>query len=225
MKAVFLSKFLEIGDVVNTVDNEIHVFTQFFIHRHAMRNHELRHCLMANVMNPYITKIHLLNERIYTKEELGLAKIDDKSLESRLVQYNTGGKRWTPQMAFQYIREHGLKGYFVFINADIFLDKTIRHLLASTIHEKKQALALLRYEYTDGSIGGMSAIMGGGGGGGNGPVGGLAACPLFGPRFDSQDTWILHSNHLPKENQERIFHHEFGKAGRSEEHTSELQSH
>lgn len=196
MKSVFISKFLEVAKERNTVDQEVHVFTQFFIHKQTSRNEELRHCLMTNFMNPHITKIHLLNERIYSTAEMGLEKIDSASIASRLVQHDTGGKRWTPQMAFQYIRERGLRGYFIFTNADIFFDNTIRFLSASRLHEVKQVLALLRYEYKGKRV-----------------TEDLAKCPLFGPRFDSQDTWIIHSNWTPKEHQERIFQYEFGKQG------------
>ena len=36
---------------------------------------------------------------------------------------------------------------------------------------------------------------------------------IFGPRFDSQDTWIFHSNFIPKKDEEKVFNFEFGKPG------------
>ena len=192
MKAVFISKHLEVAKEVNQTDTEIHLFTQFFIHKQAHRNEELRYCLNSNLLNPHLTKVHLLNERPYSTQELGIEKIQFQ-VQNRLVQHDTKGKRLTIQMVLQYIREKSLKGYFIITNADIFLDRTIRYLKPSTLHEKKQALALLRYEYKGGND--------------------LSKCTLFGPRFDSQDTWILHSNQMVKEDQERIFNFEFGKAG------------
>ena len=51
-------------------DNEIHIFTQFFIHSSSQRNHEIKYCLYQNYLNPFIKKIHLLNEGIYSNTEL-----------------------------------------------------------------------------------------------------------------------------------------------------------
>ena len=206
MKAVFVSKNLDIANQANHgPDNEIHVFTQFFVHRQGFRNDELRFCLASNLSNPYLTKIHLLNERIYTNQELGLSDETATAMSDRLVQYDTGGKRLTPQIILQYIRERGIRGYFIFTNADIFFDETIRYLLASTIHEEKKFLALLRYEYK-GTNSTPFMMMGP-----KRPA--KNACPLFGPRFDSQDTWIFHSKFVPKEHQEKAFAYEFGKPG------------
>lgn len=186
MKAIFLSKGLEVADAPNTVDNEIHIFTQFFVHKNASRNEELRHCMKQNHDNPHVAHIHLLNERIYTPEEMGLCSVHK-------VHQEVIGKRLSFQSVFEYIREKKLKGYFVLVNADIFLDDTLKYLWATTLHEKKQFLALLRYEYTT--------------------VKGTQGAPLFGPRFDSQDTWIFHSNFALKMNQEKLFGFDFGRPG------------
>ena len=65
-------------------------------------------------------------------------------------------------------------------------------LLSLSKKTTKQMFALLRYKYN-----GISTN----------------TTPLFGPRFDSQDVWIYHSNHCIKENQEKAFSFEFGKPG------------
>jgi hypothetical protein len=186
MKFVLLSKPLEIAEQLNTVDTEIHVFTQFFIHRKPSRNDELRYCLKANQSNPYIHKIHLLNERFYSMEEMGIESND------KLHQENIG-KRLSFQSVFQYIREKQIRGYCVLLNADIFLDDTIKYILTTTIHEKKQIVTLLRYEY-DGRKS-------------------LDKCPIFGPRFDSQDTWLFHTNQMIQPSQEKAFSFDFGRPG------------
>jgi len=189
MKALFISKALEIAETVNAEDTDVHVFTQFFVHKNKSRNEEIRYCLAQNYANPHIDHIHLLNERIYTDEEMGLAApVSDK------VRQEVIGKRLTFQSVFQYIREQGLKGYFVLLNADIFLDDSVRFLRASTMHLKKQALALLRYEF-------------------NPTTAPMETAPLFGPRFDSQDTWILHSQFPIKLAQEKLFAFDFGRPG------------
>ena len=65
--------------IKNKIDQEkIYLIYQFFVHKDADRNKELRKCLRFNVENPHIDKIYLLNEKIYTNAELGIesAKIE-----------------------------------------------------------------------------------------------------------------------------------------------------
>jgi len=149
-------------------------------------------------LNPYIKKIHLLNERIYTDTELFDDKLDGKSAK-KIIQTNIG-KRLTFKDVFQYIRENRISGYCVLTNADIFFDTSIRKLLYSSISDNNSIFALLRYEYrgeTD-----------------------LSKCPIFGPRYDSQDTWVIHYSKKEenvvsriKETHEKAFNFEFGHPG------------
>jgi len=229
-----LSKFASFGVIDGTpthpTDNEIHIFTQFFISNNnqnitatpienrfknfitavndnnpsvsinAQRNTEIKECLYRNYLNPHITKIHLLNERIYTDTELCDGKVDGQS-GTKVVQTNIG-KRLTFKDVFKYIRENQIAGYCVLTNADIFFDISLRKLLYSSISNTPQIFALLRYEFrgeTD-----------------------LLKCPIFGPRFDSQDTWIIHYSKNTengsvtariKENHEKAFDFEFGRPG------------
>jgi hypothetical protein len=186
MKLALLSKPLELSSKANNEDIEIHIFTQFFIHKKETRNDELRYCLKTNQLNPFVYKIHLLNERMYSLTEMGLESND------KIVQTNFG-KRLSFQAVFQYIREQKIRGYCVLLNGDIFLDDSIKYILTSTIHTKKQFLTLLRYEYNAKAS--------------------LDKCPIFGPRFDSQDTWIFHTNQGLKEQHEKAFAFEFGRPG------------
>jgi hypothetical protein len=81
------------------------------------------------------------------------------------------------------------RGYTVVANADIFTDASIASIRWSDLHCAKKVYSLLRYEYTTPN---------------------LKECPLFGPRSDSADTWIFHSNHrFPL----HIFHFEMGRPG------------
>ena len=121
MKAVFISKPMELADAPNTTTSEIHIFTQFFIHKKDQRNEEIRHCLLANQNNQYVYKIHLLNERLYTLQELGL------TVPHKIHQENIG-KRLSFQAVFQYIREKKIQGYCVMLNSDIFLDDSIKYV-------------------------------------------------------------------------------------------------
>ena len=186
MKAVFLSKPMEVADAPNIQDNEIHVFTQFFVHRKDTRNEELRYCLKENQANPFVYKIHLLNERLYTLKEMGLSTND------KIHQENIG-KRLSFQSVFQYIRENKIKGYCVMMNSDIFLDESIKYIITSTLHEKKQMMALLRYEFDIKKN--------------------KEHATIFGPRGDSQDTWIFHTSQNIKMSQEKAFTFDFGRPG------------
>ena len=191
MKTFFISPPLGISDDPDFLHGEpdIHVFTQFFLPdgKDPKRVEELRACLQKNVENPHVTRIHLLNERIYDALELGFFAMPDK-----IRQVNVG-KRLSFQRVFQYIREEGVCGFLVLTNADIFFDDSLQHLQVSTLPEKRQMMAQLRYEYD--------------------PVRGCDASPVFGPRFDSQDTWIFHSNFPIRPSQEKGFQFQFGQPG------------
>jgi hypothetical protein len=188
MKIIEISKSTKIAKNSAT-NNEIHVFTQFFIHSDKNRNKELIECLLENFNNPSIDKIHLLTERIYSYQEMGFVNIDN--IQNKIIQTNIG-KRLKFQHVFEYIRTNSLKGYMILVNSDIFFDSTISNLKLSCLHEEKTMFALLRYEYNRNN---------------------QAASSLFGPRFDSQDTWIFHSETIIKHNQEKAFNFEFGKPG------------
>jgi hypothetical protein len=199
------------GLPTHPTDNEVHVFTQFFIHpTSSQRNKEMKYCLYENYLNPHITKIHLLNERIYSNEELygnNSTRIENAP-SGKVVQVNIN-KRLTFKDVFHYIRKNGIYGYCVFTNADIFFDRTIHNVLFTSISQKRQAFALLRYEYKGQPD--------------------LTKSLIFGPRFDSQDTWIVHfskntsetnetgtsppNTFYVKENQEKAFDFEFGRPG------------
>ena len=139
--------------------------------------------MRKNVENPHITKIYLLNEKIYDKKELGIdsSKIEQRNIVNRIKFKDI----------FNFVEKESLKGYIVTCNADIFFDKTIDNLRKSTMSTKKQLLAQLRFDYTNKQLG---------------------KCKLFGPRADSQDTWIWHSNFNPYK-EGKICNIMFGKPG------------
>ena len=143
MKIIEISIPTTLNKCPTSID-EIHIFTQFFIHKNNRRQHELLTCLKNNHNNPFITNIHLLNEKIYSWKEMGID--DEKDNKIKIIQTSIG-KRLRFQDIFYYIRKNSLNGYFIFTNADIFLDSTIQNVKKSTLHEKKQMFALLRYEY------------------------------------------------------------------------------
>jgi len=168
----------------------IHVFCQFFLPKTADRVVEIQKCLRFNIENPCIAKVYLLNERIYTEEEMGIVDSSAKD-KAKIVQSNLG-RRLKFSDVFAYIDDQDIKGYNVIINSDIFLDKSIEKLQKSDIHKEKKMIALLRYEYDPTNI---------------------VKSKIFGPRHDSQDTWILHSNFNIRPEHRKVFDFEFGKPG------------
>ena len=180
---MYLSISGKISTKENTDNQPIYLIYQYFVHRDASRNKELQECLRRNVENSSITKIFLLNEKIYSDKELGIQndKIEQRAIVNRIKFKDI----------FNFVEKESLKGYIVTCNADIFFDKTIDNLRKSTMSTKKQLLAQLRFDYTNKQLG---------------------KCKLFGPRADSQDAWIWHSNFNPNK-EEKIFNIMFGKPG------------
>ena len=164
--------------------DKINLFYQFFIHSKNPRSKEIKKCLKFNVQNEFIDQIYLLNEKIYSTEELGIEseKIIQINIETRLKFKDV----------FNYINDNKIQGYNVIINADIFLDESINNLKYTDMHIIKKMMAILRYEYNYDDI---------------------KESKIYGPRVDSQDTWIIHSNFNIKKSEEKIFNFEFGKPG------------
>lgn len=163
----------------------IHIFTQFFIPTNKLRIQEIVFCLSKHVENENIHTIHLLNEQMYSEKELGVSS-------KKIVQTNIR-KRLHFQDVFTYIRAKELKGYFVLLNADIFFHPhTLDNLRKSTLHKNREMMALLRFDYNSSRPN---------------------QSKLFGPRFDSQDTWIFHSNTLFSKDCDKVFDFPFGKPG------------
>lgn len=155
----------------------IHLVTQFYVPKTGERYEEVKEALRRNVANPAIDTITLVNERLYTEEELGVASSKiTQTVNKRRVRFN---ELFAPRNF----------GYVVVTNADIFLDETVSNVRKTDLHCSKSVFAQLRYEFRDTP---------------------LHECALFGPRADSNDTWILHSkNPLPLQ----IFNFELGQPG------------
>lgn len=182
----------QLSNPVLTIDNdshnEIHLFLQFFVHRDVTRQKEFLFCLHQHIQNPAVSKIHLLGERIYTDNELG---IQDKNVE-KIIQ-TVIGRRLQFQDIFVYIRQNSIPGYHVLLNSDIcFESSALDNLRKSDMPYKKKMMALLRYEYN--------------------PLD-PSKSQIYGPSSDSQDTWILHSKFPVPEFAEKTFKFEFGKPG------------
>ena len=67
MKIIHFSKSAEITN--NPTNDNIYLFTQFFIHRDQKRNIEIQDCLKKNIQNSIITKIFLLMQTFVSFHE------------------------------------------------------------------------------------------------------------------------------------------------------------
>ena len=140
----------------------LYFITQYFKSPKARRQAEIDHTLKQNAACPYIDKIILLNEERY-----------EIPIKSPKIEQQVIGHRLNFRTIFKYIQEKIPAGALVAVaNADIYLDESWRLLWSVDMHNK--FLSLLRWDEQE-SDDGKSMIP---------PV-------LFGPRSDSQDTWVL----------------------------------
>jgi hypothetical protein len=102
------------------------------------------------------------------------------------------GKRLTYWILLEYIQKNVPEGTLVaFANSDIYLDETWKLIWSTEIKDK--FISLLRYEE---------------------PTKVDEEPKLFGPRSDSQDTWLLHADSLKSRTlKKEDFDFEFGRAG------------
>jgi hypothetical protein len=185
-------KFIENSSIlrpIDTVNNDpVILFQQFFIHKNKERLAEIKYCLRQNVDNKFINRIILLNERLYSNNELGVNS-------SKITQIIIG-HRLTYRDVIEYVKLAELKAYVVIANADIFVDETIHALSTVDMVNDKKVLAQLRWEFE----------------------GDITAVKIFQhngmPRWDSQDVWIFHTAHIDcLYERVKAFSFELGQAG------------
>ena len=137
---------------------------QYYRPEKSKRAREIHRCLEENVRCPLIDKILLLNEEDYSAEF-------PKGSEAKIVQ-KVVGKRLTYEMVIREIFEDIPSDVIVvFANSDIYLGETTRLLWSMNLDNK--FLSLLRWDVSETE--------------GEDPK-------IFGPRDDSQDSWIVTSN-------------------------------
>jgi len=124
-----------------------------------------RYNLRLNVENEFISKIILLNKKIFTGDELG---IDSKKIKQVKL-----GKKVTYKDVFNQVHGDGLKGYVIISNSNTFFDKSIENIYHSGMADNKLAHAPLNYIYSGDKR--------------------LAKCKMF-PRADHNPVIIYHSN-------------------------------
>ena len=140
---------------------ELWLVTQYYDPGKGKRKVEIDECLKKNIECPMIDRIVLLNEKTIGPKH---EKIQEKVI----------GKRLTYADVIRWIHDEAPDVMIVFANADIFLDDSNWRTLWSTdMITKPKFLALLRWDVQ-----------------GTTPDD-IRAAKLFGPRADSQDTWVI----------------------------------
>ena len=150
--------------------DNIYLIQQFYIDKVKSRYEEIKYCLKRNAELGMFKKIILLNEKIYSAEELG---VSEEVLKTSIEQININ-KRMFFSDIFRNINKLQLKGYIMFSNSDIFYDNSIQNIFRSFLSLKKIFFALTRYEYKKGEN--------------------LSNCKMCEVKRRSQDTWIFHTN-------------------------------
>ena len=112
----------------------IHLVTQFYMPSDPARHEEIQEALRRNAANPHLASITLLNERVYTDEELG-------TTSSKIKQRVIGHRALFSEMFVDRVA-----GYTVVANADIYLDESIANVRTSDLHKTRKVYSLLRYE-------------------------------------------------------------------------------
>lgn len=181
--------------VEDAVPPELWYITQYFVHNNSKRAREFRRCLMYNCDNTLVDKVLLLTEKDLTAEYSGFRHCN------KIQQVIIGERLKYNHLLQVTIDIIPTNCIIIFANADIFLNNTIEEVYS--INMKDKMLALLRWD-TDEQ--GQEAT-------------------LFGPRPDSQDTWILMSDCI-KSRQWKMeqFDYQLGRAGCDNRFTSDMFS-
>jgi len=172
------NKVIKNEDTLNSKnhnEDNIYLITQYFIPLNENRRNEIRTCLKKNIELNIFKKIFLINEKKYTKDEMGLTD-NEMSIIQQIIFDK--GERMKFMHCLGVIKKLNINSYFVIANSDIFFDDSLNNVRKTSLSQEKSLYALLRFEFNERK---------------------LRDCKIFGPRSDSQDTWILHSKFLPSD--------------------------
>jgi len=188
-----ISENSSLSDEEDNAYGAVHLISQFFIHAEEDRMNELLTCLKVNLHNPYIRAIHLLNERMYSEDELGISELGQE-VKQKICQ-TVLGRRLRFKDAFDYVEQTDLIGYVVLANLDIFLDDSAKNIrrIGLPVHKKVECLSKFDVK----------------------PNQPIKAGAVLDPerKHDSQDTWIWHSNHNLENDKRKAFDFELGTLG------------
>jgi hypothetical protein len=187
------SIFQENKDTITKIphnNDDIYLINQFYMDIDKTRLQETRMTLKLNISLRLFKNIYLLNEKIYTQEELDLPKIEMSNIEQINIK-----KRLTYSDVFKFVKSYNLNGYIVIANSDIFFDKSIINVRNTSLSKKKAFYALSRFEYFK-QYGNK-----------------LNLCKLVTNTYWTQDVWIFHTDFLINPEQIKLCDFQFGKVG------------
>jgi hypothetical protein len=164
---------------------EAWLFLQYYIPSSKKRLLEIKECLKRNCASPYVDRIVLLNEKDYSGEWATFPGAEK-------IQQVVIKTRLTYADVLRYVNNHVPLGVYVMLcNADIYMGKSVLDLWK--INMEDRLLALLRWDDF-----------------GTGPD----KAAIFGPRADSQDTWIFLSDSVKHRMWDyKSFQFQLGQAG------------
>ena len=124
----------------------INLMINYFIHPNEKRQKEFNYCVVKNMLNPYIDKIH-----VFYKKTIALPKIftTETALSHKFV-FVEQDEDWTTYQTMITYAEEKLRNKIVAItNLDIFLDKNDiwEELISVFENNAKQVYSLSRYEF------------------------------------------------------------------------------
>ena len=148
-------------------EDPIFLIQQYYIPSDKERYAETKEVLKRNLNLKKFDKIYLLNEKLYSLEELGLEK-EYENLIQIVIE-----KRLTYSFFLDFCKD--LNGYCILSNSDIFFDENIDNVKKGALSKIKSIECLSRYEYRDEKN--------------------IEECSIKVTNC-SQDAWILHSNFI-----------------------------
>jgi hypothetical protein len=159
---------------------------QYFESPKPKRQREIKKCLQKNLENPFVDQVLLLNEEDY------MATLPSHSRSGKLLQQVIGHRLTYADVILTIQEKVPANTLVVFANSDIYLDSVSwKDVWAVDLHDV--FLSLLRYEE---------------------PTDPTEEPKLFGPRPDSQDTWLLHSDSVKSRSWDfKGLDFEFGRSG------------
>jgi hypothetical protein len=114
------------------------LFAQYFVPKTSKRRAEIDKCFLKNIENPLVTKFI-----IYFEKEADMDLLPDNSKIIKRLQ----AERMTYGFWLRETNKLHPGALSIFINSDIYLNETVKYLIAKTpyIQEKKKFIALSRY--------------------------------------------------------------------------------
>ena len=125
---------------LNEYKDNIYIFQQFYIPKDNNRKKEINECLKKNIKLKLVTKVVLLNEREYSRDEMDLTEVEFKKVQQIIIS-----KRLRYYIFFEIA--HKFTGYCLLANSDIYFDESLVNIFRSPLYYERSCFAQLRIEH------------------------------------------------------------------------------